>query len=218
MTRHHRIALPERATALCALLLALSTAGCATGGKVVTGIAAVPQAQPLAQRTAEVGAPLAAGDAAMEAAALLTAADEASSRAERAPLLARLDELGVHLADGATDDDPLEGWRQADKGPDDPPSPARALGPAYRTARVAPGQRMVIEQIFLAGQHARIAAQTSDGGQVALAINNPRREPVCTRQLAPAASCNWMPIYTERFAIHLHNRGRQPVNVYLVIR
>jgi hypothetical protein len=203
---------------LGALSLALTTAGCAPGGKVVTGIAPVQESQPTAPRTAEVGAPLPAGDAAMEAAALLAAADEASNRAERAPLLARLDELGVHLADDATDDDPLEDWRRADKGPDDQPSPARALGPAYRTARVAPGQSLVIEQIFLAGQHARIAAQTSTGGRVALAISNPRSEPVCTRQLAPSASCNWMPIYTERFAIQLHNRGRQPVRVYLVIR
>lgn len=203
---------------LGALSLALTTAGCATGGKVVTGIAPSPDTHPSAPRTADLGAPLPAGDAAMEAAALLAATDEASNRAERAPLLARLDELGVHLADGIAGDDPPESWRQADKGPDDQPSPARALGPAYRTARVAPGQSLVIEQIFLAGQHARIAAQTSNGGRVALAISNPRSEPVCTRQLAPSASCNWMPIYTERFAIQLHNRGRQPVRVYLVIR
>lgn len=218
MIRRDRIPIAALATALLACLAAGCTAG---GGKLVMGLAPVPTTgvpAPMAPATGGTATPLAGDDTALEAASLLIAAEQARSDAARAPMLARLDELGVQLAEGSGGDDPLDGWRQANKGPDDPPWHGRALGPAYRRARVAPGQSLVIEQIFLAGQQARIAAQTSTGASVALAISNPRAEPVCTRQLSPSASCTWMPAYTERFAIQLQNRGRVPVSVYLVVR
>lgn len=163
----------------------------------------------------------AAADPAEDAAALLAAAEAAPTAEARAPLVARLDALGVHLAADAGSDDPLAGWRSQAKAGDGTPWRGRALGPAYRRAVVAPGESLVIQQIFLAGQRARIAAQvagTPASGQVDLAISNPRAEPVCTRQLAPRASCNWLPIFTERFAIALHNTGNREASVYLVVR
>ena len=33
-----------------------------------------------------------------------------------------------------------------------------------------------------------------------------------------AASCNWLPIFTERFAIALNNTGTREASVYLVVR
>lgn len=160
-------------------------------------------------------------DPADDAAALLVAAEAAPTAEARAPLIARLDALGVHLADNAGVDDPLGQWRSQAKAGEGTPWRGRALGPAYRRARVAPGESLVIEQIFLAGQRAQIAAQVAggaSGSQVDLAISNPRAEPVCTRQLAPRASCNWLPIFTERFNIALRNTGNREASVYLVVR
>jgi len=162
-------------------------------------------------------------DEASRAATLLAQAESAGDGDERDRLVVRLDAMGVHPAD-VGDDDPLAQWRAARQPAigGELPWRGRALGPAYRRARVAPGESLVIEQIFLAGQRARIAAQISGvggtDGLVALAISNPRAEAVCTRQLSPAASCNWLPIYTERFSIALQNRGRHPASIYLVVR
>ncbi len=190
-----------------AVLAALLLAGCNTA-----------TSQPLS------APPLAlapAADPATDAASLLAAAEAAPTAEARAPLLARLDALGVRPAEDAASDDPLTGWRNQAKAGDGAPWRGRALGPAYRRAVVAPGESLVIQQIFLAGQRAQIAAHmagTASGGQVALAISNPRQEPVCTRQLAPRASCDWLPIFTERFAIALRNSGNREASVYLVVR
>jgi hypothetical protein len=193
-------------TGMAALALALLGACSSSGGQALS-------APPLA--LAATAGP------AEDAAALLAAAEAAPTAQARAPLVERLDALGVHLADNAGTDDPLAGWRNQHKAGDGAPWRGRALGPAYRRAVVAPGQSLVIEQIFLAGQRAQIAAQvagSNPGSQVNLAIMNPREEPVCTRQLAPRASCNWLPIFTERFAIALNNTGSREASVYLVVR
>lgn len=203
---------------------------CALG---LFGLAATPaagsawNAAPLAVSYQQVGplpgpprghAAPAGQDRTAEVAALLAAADTAPDAATRNRIVEQLDALGVRLAEGAGGDDPLSGWRQADKNGSQSPWRGRALGPAYRRVRVGAGESLTIEQIFLAGQRARIAAQTTGGSGVALAISNPRSEAVCTRQLAPAGSCQFLPLYTERFAIRLHNRGRQAVSIYLVFR
>ena len=157
------------------------------------------------------------GDPLNDAAALLAAAEAASDARMRAPLIDRLDALDVRLAEGAPED-PLASWRQDHQASGAAPWRGRALGPAYRRARVEAGQSLRIEQIFYAGERAQIAAQASGGGTVALAINDPRAEPVCEQQLAPRAACNWLPIYTERFSILLENTGSTPASVYIVFR
>lgn len=194
-------------TGMAALALALLAAACnSAGGQPLA-------APPLATR--------AAPDPVGDAAELLAAAEAAPDAAARAPLIERLDALGVHLAENGGTEDPLADWRSQHKAGDGAPWRGRALGPAYRRAVVPAGQSLVIEQIFLAGQRAQIAAHVAGStaaGQVDLAISNPRAEPVCTRQLAPRASCDWLPIFTERFAIALHNTGRREASVYLVVR
>lgn len=193
------------AAVLLAQLLALSACSSGAGQVLQAPSLATPQPSGPAE----------------DAAALLAMAEEAPSAEAREAYVERLDALGVHLADGAGSDDPLAEWRSQHKTPDGAPWRGRALGPAYRRAVVQPGESLVIEQIFLAGQRAQIAAQVSnrnDSGAVAMAISNPRAEPVCTRQVAPRASCNWLPVFTERFAIALQKNGARPASVYLVVR
>lgn len=189
-----------------AVLLGLSA--CSAGGEQAV------QAAPLAPAR-QPASPV------EDAAALLAAAEAAPSADARAAYVERLNALGVRLAEDAGSDDPLGQWRSTHRAPADIPWRGRALGPAYRRAVVQPGESLVIQQIFLAGQRAQIAAQVSgsgDRGAVAMAISNPRAEPVCTRQVAPRASCSWLPIFTERFAIALQNKGVQAASVYLVVR
>lgn len=159
---------------------------------------------------------LSSTDPLVAAAALLVAAEAAGDPAERAPLIAQLDELGVNALPD-TGEDRLAAWREQT-----PPAQGtevfrgRTLGPGYRRAQLAAGERLVIDQIFYAGQRAEMAAQTRGGQPVALAVTNPQADKVCEAQLTPTARCRWLPIFTERFQITLVNRGRTPASVYLV--
>lgn len=157
------------------------------------------------------------GNVLSDTAALLTLADSARTADQRALLIERLDALNVHLAEGASDD-PLAGWRSAQPANTAAPWRGRTLGPAYRRAQVGAGERLRIEQVFFAGQRAQIAAQASGGGQVALEIANPRAQAVCAQQLSPRGTCDFLPIYTERFSIELENTGSQSASVYIVFR
>lgn len=167
--------------------------------------------------TAQLAMPRPTGDLLGDAAALLATAELASDAAERAPIIERLNAMNVVLAEGEAED-PLATWRSEYQAKGGTPYRGRTLGPAYRRAQVAPGARLKIDQVFYAGERAEIAAQASNGGNVALAIHNPRNEAVCAKSLAPSANCNWLPIFTERFSIELENRGTQPASVYIVFR
>ncbi|MFC3100060.1 hypothetical protein [Altererythrobacter lauratis] len=199
---------------LAMISLGAMVAGCAAAGGAPLAAQSVP-----AHAVSALPAvyPQSTGNPLLDAAALLAAADSVTQPEQRAPLIERLDAMNVRLADGAPDD-PLGEWRSQHQADESNPWRGRTLGPAYRRASLAAGQRVRIEQIFYAGQRAQIAAQASGGGQVAIAIANPRAEAVCQKQLSPNASCDWLPIYTERFSIELENRGRDNASVYIVIR
>ena len=188
--------------------------------RVLAGTFALAQALALAACGA-TGEPVAeiapTGDPLTDAAALLAAAETARDAEARAPLVTRLDAMGVRLADGG-EDDPLATWRAEHVARGAVPFRGRALGPAYRRARLGAGQRMTIEQVFYAGERAEIVGQASDGSNVAIAIRNPREERVCAKPLAPRADCRWLPVFTERFAIELANNGASDASVYLVFR
>ena len=155
-----------------------------------------------------------------DAAALLSASEQAADQKARAPYLARLDGLQVAVADGApAEEDTLSQWReQAAETEKTPPFRGRALGPAYRRATIQPGETIRIEQIFYAGQRAEIAGQSLGGQPVHLDIRNQRTQAVCSAQLTPAGTCRWLPLFTERFQIDLTNRSKKPASVYIVFR
>lgn len=160
-------------------------------------------------------AALGSSDPLISAAALLVAAEAAEDADARAPLIARLDALGVAAVPG-TDEDRLADWRREYRPPAGEVYRGRTLGPGYRRAQLAAGERMVIDQIFYAGQRAEMAAQTRGGQPVVLAVTGSQAQKVCEAQLTPNARCRWLPIFTERFSITLINRGTTPASVYLV--
>lgn len=184
------------------LTLPLMMAGCAGGGAGERSVAMM--ADPL----------ITSEDPLTRTAALLVAAEAAPDAQARAPVMERLNALNVAVA-GDADDNPLQEWRLAHAPFAGTPYRGRTLGPAYRRARLAPGQTMEIAQVFYAGQRAEMRAQTS-GSAIALAVNDPRAQPVCEAQLSPQAMCRWLPLFTERYAITLENRGPSMASVYLV--
>jgi hypothetical protein len=157
------------------------------------------------------------GDPLADSALLLAAAEAAPDAAARAPLVARLDAAGVRAAEG-TEDDPLAAWRAEAAAAGAPIYRGRALGPAYRRARLAPGATLRLEQIFLAGERAEIAAAAGGAADLVLSVRDRRNEAVCSAEFRPAATCRWLPLFTERFAIELENRSGAPANVYIVFR
>ncbi len=184
----------------------LLLAGCATAPP-----AALPSAN---QPDPSTDALMASADPLTSIAALLIAAEAAPDARSRAPIIERLNALWVRPAE-EEQDNPLAQWRAAHVPFAATPYRGRTLGPAYRRARLEPGQTMAIAQVFYAGQRAEMRAQSS-GSTVALAISNPRSEAVCEARLSPQAKCRWLPLFTERFAITLENRGDTPASVYLV--
>ena len=169
--------------------------------------------EPIAQLASDPA--LTATDPVISAAALLVGAESAADAEARAPMIARLDALGV-AALPEVGEDPLADWRREYVAPAGEVFRGRTLGPGYRRAQLAAGQRVVIDQIFYAGERANMAAQTRSGQQVDLHVANAKAQKVCEAQLSPNASCRWLPIFTERFSITLTNRGTTPASVYLV--
>lgn len=158
------------------------------------------------------------GDELTDSALLLAASEQAPDASARAPLLARLDAAGVQLAEGASDD-PLGGWREESAALGKKPVfRGRALGPAYRRARLAPGEKLELEQVFLAGERAEIAAAANGSDKLHLAVRDKSDKQVCSTEFAPSAKCRWLPIYTERYEIELENRGSNAASVYLVVK
>ena len=149
------------------------------------------------------------------AVSLLSAAEASPDGESRLPYVQRLDSLGVRVEQDQADD-PLSAWR-ADIVQKGPVWRGRTLGPAYRRARLAPGESMAMEQVFYAGERAEIAAQASRGAKVELAIRDREAKKVCARTLSPQARCLWLPRFTERFAITLTNHGTKPASIYLVL-
>lgn len=162
-------------------------------------------------------APPAASHAAnpVESVAALLASIEARADAgdndDLARSLARLDALGARPAEGMGDD-PVERWRASAAG-DAIPYRGRALGPAYRRGTLAAEGELELTQTFLSGKKAVIAVSSPAGTAPALRVVSASGTTVCDS----AASCRWIPTFTERYAIILRNPSRTARTYYLVV-
>lgn len=98
-----------------------------------------------------------------------------------------------------------------------PPYRGRALGPAYRQGVLAAGESLVTEQIFLAGQKAVVALVPQPLRALGIRIESRDRKSICDRNAAtPRVSCSWLPLFTSRVQVRVHNQGKQPARYYLV--
>lgn len=144
-------------------------------------------------------------------AGLDTPARKPAARRRQAATMRTLDRLGAHSLD-ETQARPAAGQ----------PFRGRVLGPAYQRGWLDAGATMTLQQQFMAGQRASIAAVgTAIGvvpgtapGALTLTVTEPGEQPVCHE--APRA-CRWLPLYTQRYAITLRNPGTARVRYYLVL-
>lgn len=189
-----------RVPALVALVL-MAVGGCA--------------APVVAPPTAAAPAPT---DPVSRAAEWLAQADsQVVSSAKRAELVAALDRLGMTHADDS-DDDPMARWRAeaAAGGHATLPFRGRALGPAYRSGWLEPGANKALDQLFLAGETARISLTNADRLPMALTIIDPNSKVICQENGPPPGRCQWVALFTQRYRIELSNRGQTRLRYFLV--
>ncbi len=93
----------------------------------------------------------------------------------------------------------------------------RALGPGYRTVAVNGGGSEHFEQVFLAGQQARIAVVGHGAAPVRLAVTDDDGQPQCGAS-DPAGRCDWVPLWTTRYRIDLKNPGLKAASYTIVIK
>ena len=153
----------------------------------------------------------------------LLQASEASLNGDRTALaraVTRLDHAGARPLPEARED-PLPGWRAA-AGASEPPLRGSALGPGYRSGRIARGERERFAQLFLSGTASTIALSAPNGDRVELEVRDPQDRPVCRRVAGQAGAgqggaCRWVPLFTQRYTIEVANLGEADARYFLVV-
>ena len=134
----------------------------------------------------------------------------------------RLRAFGARPAAGSAAAAPLDShWiaaaRKLDPGVSVPRSRGRALGPSYRQGLLGPGKRDNTEQLFLAGKSAKIAVTAKGNARLLLVIADSDGKVVCRRSIGnETVGCAWVPLFSDRFAIAVFNRGEQNARYTLV--
>jgi len=126
-----------------------------------------------------------------------------------------LAEEGAHPIDGAVDLSAL--WMSTRGIPKSPVYRKRALGPGYRAVRLAGGEAIRLEQVFLAGQRAQVAVAAQEITKFSLTVSDDDQQTSCAASHRHA-KCDWTPYYTTRFKIDLINSGNSPNVFYLVLQ
>lgn len=94
----------------------------------------------------------------------------------------------------------------------------RVLGPAYKKGVVSSHDVIILEQLFLAGKKASIALVPSPESEVSVSVKNSQGSAICVRpNMRKRASCQWLPVFTERYQIHIKNETQQNISYHLVL-
>lgn len=190
----------KRAVILPACLAALVSGGCAMRPPEAAAVTATYDPMEPAAAVAQ----------------LLAAADTAQSDPKRlGVLLAAIDGLGAHPADGAAD--PLGNWRAKAERPQTPAYRGRVLGPAYKAGMLDPGKSLRLPQLFDGGRAARVAVATPGLAGLDFTVLDGEAKPVCPPGKARNRQCTWTPLYSGRFEIVLSNPSANATGYYLVI-
>lgn len=136
-------------------------------------------------------------------------------RRELASALAVIDRSGAHPLAEWNGTDPVPQWRALvpDKAP---PMRGSPLGPGYRSGQIMGGRSERFEQVFLSGQKASIALSTPGNAPISLHVLDPERKPVCVIRNTKR-TCHWVPIFTQRYTIEVHNSGNGVADYFLVV-
>jgi len=150
-------------------------------------------------------------------AAAIAAADAALASGDPQALAASLQRLEgrAHPLDPATPD-LVARLRDATHAPHTPMR-GRALGPGYAHGTLDPGGDVSLHQLFLSGQAATIAAESSPRHDMRMRIRDAGGAVVCERDPAHADDCRFTPLYTQRYRIELSNHGATSARYYLVV-
>jgi hypothetical protein len=143
-----------------------------------------------------------------------SAAEAAHDRARLGAAVRQLETSGAHPVDGG--DDPVKSWRARAGVANGPTYRDRALGPAYRHIALARAATIHFEQVFLAGQRARIAVVPMRRAAARLQIQDDDGHQVCAA--ASAGGCDWVPVFTTRFQVDVVNTGPQAAEYIVVIQ
>jgi hypothetical protein len=92
----------------------------------------------------------------------------------------------------------------------------RTLGPAYKVLSLGAGKSAQFEQIFMAGQRARIMFVPRQGTRFQLSVTDDDGKRQCAA--VDRAPCDWTPIWTSRYRIELSNPGHGPALYYVVMQ
>ncbi len=98
-----------------------------------------------------------------------------------------------------------------------PPYRDRALGPAYRIIAVVPGGSARFDQVFLAGQRARVAVVAHGTPPARVAVTDDDGLAQCGPS-DPVGRCDWVPLWTTRFRIELKNPGITAASYTVVVQ
>lgn len=88
------------------------------------------------------------------------------------------------------------------------------LGPGYRAGRIKGGASDRFEQVFLSGKKASIALSSAGSATLSLNVIDRDHHPVCRGR---AEECQWVPLFTQRYSIEIHNPGQQPAEYFIVV-
>jgi hypothetical protein len=143
-----------------------------------------------------------------------SAAEAAHDRVRLGSAVRQLEASGAHPMDGG--DDPVKSWRAQAGVANGPAYRDRALGPAYRHIALARAATIHFEQVFLAGQRARIAVVPMRRAAARLRVQDEDGHQVCTA--ASTGGCDWVPVWTTRFRVDVVNTGPQAAEYIVVIQ
>ena len=93
----------------------------------------------------------------------------------------------------------------------------RPLGPGYRTIGLPRGASAHFDQVFLAGQRARVAVVPLRQARFVMKIVDDAQQNVCDAS-SPRALCDWVPSFTTRFGIDVRNAGSTPASFVVVVQ
>ncbi|MBT0667725.1 hypothetical protein HT136_05025 [Novosphingobium profundi] len=151
----------------------------------------------------------------------LADASTAAKRADTAGLeraLRIIERSGARPLPDWTGEDPVVRWRAAaapDVRADDPVYRGSPVGPGYRAGRVIAGASEHFEQVFLSGRKASVALSTPGKAALSLRVVDRDRRAVCEGH---GGACQWVPLFTQRYAIEIRNRGENPAEYFLVVQ